>query len=110
MRAQTFWNNEGVIVRGTDDPRKARTEALRGLMNRDDEGYPPAAVCTGDAWIEIALHYARLLRDIAPRTGTFRWTPCNPKSCYEGVQHSGHLQSGVSAGPGAWPGVYWWEI
>ena len=38
--------------------------------------------------------------------GWWRWTPCNPRSCFAGIQHRpGHLQAAAGPGPGVWRGV-----
>ena len=102
----------GVAVRGTDDPRRARTEALRTLMGRWlDNLYPTYPQEYPDDYLETALHYARRLRDIPPDMGRlFRWAPCSPRSCWDGGGHKGHLIAASRRGPGAWLGVYWWEV
>lgn len=103
------WMEEGgIVVRGTDDPAKARTTALRGLMAHWLlDLYPTYPKEHPDDYLETALYYARRLRDRAPDGDRlFRWMPC-PKDCGE---HKGHLIPASERGSGVWPGVYWWEV
>lgn len=106
---KAHWMSEGgVIVRGTDDPAKARTPALRVLM---DSYVLTAGTGDVDDWISAALHYARQLRDKKPMENRlWRWTPCSPVSCYDGGGHSGHLTDANRPGRGAWAGVYWTDV
>jgi hypothetical protein len=99
----------GVVVRGTSDPAKARTTALRSLMAHWlVDLYPTYPQDHPDDYLETALYYARRLRDRAPDPGRlFRWTPCSPKTCGD---HSRHLWPATAEGSGVWPGVYWWEV
>lgn len=40
------------------------------------------------------------------REGWYRWTPCNPRSCYDGTQHRpGHLSWRDGPAAGVWRGV-----
>lgn len=100
----------GVIVARADNARRARTTALRSLMERaaESEGY--RVNLAPEEWVEYALHYARALRDRVPEIGLWRWTPCSPRSCFDGGGHSGHLCSQTRTGQGVWSGVYWTDI
>jgi hypothetical protein len=102
----------GVLVRGTDDPRRARTEALRVLMDRHSADlYPTFWQDHPHEWAETALHYARRLRDLTPSADRlWRWTPCSPVSCYDGGGHLGHLTEAAQPGRGVFRAVYWWEV
>jgi hypothetical protein len=40
------------------------------------------------------------------REGWYRWTPCNPRSCYDGTQHRpGHLTRDGGPRRGTWRGI-----
>jgi hypothetical protein len=51
---------------------------------------------------DIPGHVARMTF----REGWYRWTPCNPRSCFDGMQHRpGHLGYATGPGLGVWRGV-----
>lgn len=90
LDVQPLGNGEfGFVVRGTQDRFEAKRAVQRHLLEveqydpRDAVRVPPVA-----------------------RIGLFRWTPCSPRSCYDGGGHRVHLCYADQPGRGVWPGVH----
>lgn len=81
----------GLVVAGTEDLDEALLAVVKVLV-ADAEHW------TFDDTATIA---PTLIRH-----GWFRWNPCHPRSCYEGVQHAGHIGYVDGPGRGNWRGFY----
>lgn len=90
----------GYVVRGTRDPDTAR-EACRPHVI-EDMGYSPD-LDPPDAPDKALASLG------AGRPGLYRWTPCHPRSCYDGGGHRGHLQYVDRPGRGVWEGVLFYS-
>lgn len=92
----------GFAVRAADTEaaKAALAEWLMEEPNRERAGlWIPA---DGDPATDVAEYVgSRLYRE-----GWYRWTPCNPRSCYDGMQHRpGHLSWRDGPAAGVWRGV-----
>jgi len=81
----------GWVVAGTEDLDEAVLLVVR-LMVAADEHW------TFDDTATIA---PKLIRH-----GWFRWNPCHPRSCYDHVQHTGHIDYVEGPGRGNFRAFY----
>lgn len=101
MTATTVWAMEdgGAVVKTTDGPDAAKT-AYKEWLTRQADSAPWAD------WSVNAEDIPAHVEGMTYRERWFRWTPCNPRSCYAGTQHRpGHLTYLDAPGRGVWRGV-----
>lgn len=86
----------GYVVQGTQDVLEARAAALGHRLWGE-----------GHDWDGEGLRWAiNHVHGLRARVGLFRWTPCSPRSCYDGGGHRGHLGYAKQRGRGVFEGVY----
>lgn len=99
LRVTPMADSYGYMVGGTDDVDAARTAAKETCR----------ADLLSDGWAEDDPGLTERLSSLdrmRARTGLWRWTPCNERSCYDGGGHRGHLAPAEKPGRGVFRGVY----